>query len=175
MCKIHPTRRAISPRSPPICRTPPCAGWTCRGRRPRLRIRLHFRRQTPKRRAWFRAIANAPISVVTIPVVLKQRRLGSLLIVADPSDEIDEVWSAAQKQAAAGGALALAVLLRVQPLHPLGRLDRSDWRERRWRASRRATIPPGSNRRVAGICRYLPQDQQSCGSLVGPSRDQRPN
>jgi two-component system sensor histidine kinase UhpB len=60
--------------------------------------------------AWFRAIANAPISVVAIPIVLRQHRFGSVLIVADPSDEIDEVWSAAEKETAAGGALALAVL-----------------------------------------------------------------
>jgi two-component system sensor histidine kinase UhpB len=60
--------------------------------------------------AWFRAIANAPISVVAIPIVLRQHRFGSVLIVADPSNEIDEVWSGAEKQAAAGGALALAVL-----------------------------------------------------------------
>jgi len=60
--------------------------------------------------AWFRAIANAPLNVVAIPVVVRQQRLGSVLIVADPSDEIDEVWSGAQNQAAAGGALALAVL-----------------------------------------------------------------
>jgi two-component system, NarL family, sensor histidine kinase UhpB len=60
--------------------------------------------------AWFRAIANAPISVVAIPIVLRQHRFGSVLIVADPSDEIDEVWAAAEKETAAGGALALAVL-----------------------------------------------------------------
>jgi two-component system sensor histidine kinase UhpB len=76
--------------------------------------------------AWFRQIARAPISVVAIPIVLRQHRFGSVLIVADPSDEIDAVWSAAQTQAAAGGALALAVLFGSslfirRALEPLGR------------------------------------------------------
>jgi two-component system sensor histidine kinase UhpB len=75
--------------------------------------------------AWFRAIEDAPISVVAIPVVLQQHRLGSVLIVADSSDEIDQVWSASLKQAAAGGALALAVLFGSSffirwALRPLG-------------------------------------------------------
>lgn len=79
---------------------------------------------------WFRAIVQAPISVVTIPVVLKQRRLGSVLIVADPSDEIDEIWSAAQNQAVAGGVLTLAVLLASGllirwALRPLGLAGRA--------------------------------------------------
>jgi two-component system, NarL family, sensor histidine kinase UhpB len=74
---------------------------------------------------WFRAIVQAPISLVTIPVVLKQRRLGSLLIVADPSDEIDEVWSTVENEAIAGGALTLAVLMASslligRALKPLG-------------------------------------------------------
>ena len=56
---------------------------------------------------------------------MRQHRLGSVLIVADPSDEIDEVWSAAQTQAAAGGVLALAVLFASSlfirwALRPLG-------------------------------------------------------
>jgi two-component system, NarL family, sensor histidine kinase UhpB len=76
--------------------------------------------------AWFRAIAEAPIRVVTVPAVIKQRRLGSLLIVADPSAEIDEVWSTAKAQAVAGAALTLVVLLASSlfihwALRPLGR------------------------------------------------------
>jgi two-component system, NarL family, sensor histidine kinase UhpB len=75
--------------------------------------------------AWFRAIAEPPARVVTIPAVIKQRRLGSLLVVADPSDEIVEVWSTAKSQAIAGVALALVVLLASSlfihwALRPLG-------------------------------------------------------
>jgi two-component system, NarL family, sensor histidine kinase UhpB len=60
---------------------------------------------------WFRAIADAPLNVSAIPVVIGDRRLGSIFIVADPTDEIDEVWSAAQVQLVAGGALALVILI----------------------------------------------------------------
>jgi two-component system sensor histidine kinase UhpB len=91
---------------------------------------------------WFRAIVRAPISVVSIPVVLKQRRFGSLLIVADPSNEIDEAWASAKSQAAAGGGLALAVLaasslfirFALRPLRLVGnalsRLESGDYSAR---------------------------------------------
>lgn len=59
---------------------------------------------------WFRALARAPVNVVTIPVILRGHQVRSVLIVADPSDEIDEVWSAALTQAGAGGVLALALM-----------------------------------------------------------------
>src|SRR5450432_135120 len=61
--------------------------------------------------AWFRRMVGAKLYVSAIPVVLQGRRHGSIFIVADPSDEIDEIWSAARTQALAGGALALVVIL----------------------------------------------------------------
>ena len=60
---------------------------------------------------WFRALVNAPVEVASIPVVLRERSLEPVIIVADPSDVIDEIWSAARTEAATGAALALAVLL----------------------------------------------------------------
>ena len=60
---------------------------------------------------WFRALVHTQGDVTTIPVVIKGRRLASIVIVADPSDEIDEVWQQARAQLAAGGALAFAVVI----------------------------------------------------------------
>jgi two-component system sensor histidine kinase UhpB len=60
---------------------------------------------------WFQALVHAPVGVTMIPVAIRGRQLDSIAIVADPSDVIDEVWSQACTQVAAGGALALAVLI----------------------------------------------------------------
>jgi two-component system, NarL family, sensor histidine kinase UhpB len=108
--------------------------------------------------AWFRAMVDAPPNVSTIPVVVRDRQIGSLFIVADPSDEIDEVWSAAVAQIFAGGALAIAVLfassifirLALMPLSAAGaalaRLEAGDYDAR--------TAPRGSPEFVA-ICRKI--------------------
>ncbi len=74
---------------------------------------------------WFRALVHAPGDVATIPVVINGRHLGSIVIVADPSDVIDEVWLQARAQVAAGAALALAVIIATGvflqgSLRPLG-------------------------------------------------------
>ncbi|WP_294534218.1 histidine kinase [uncultured Rhodoblastus sp.] len=60
--------------------------------------------------AWLTALVRAPVGVTTIPVNVGGRRMGSIVIVGDPLDEIGEVWAAAKTQALAGGALALALL-----------------------------------------------------------------
>ncbi len=60
---------------------------------------------------WFRALVHAPADVTTIPVVFNGRGVASIVIVADPSEVIDEVWLQARAQVAAGGALALAVVI----------------------------------------------------------------
>ena len=60
---------------------------------------------------WFRALVDAPVEVSMIPVVFKERSLEPVVVVADPSDVIDEIWAAAKTEAATGAALAIAVLL----------------------------------------------------------------
>ncbi len=91
---------------------------------------------------WFRALVHSPSSVTTIPVVIKGRRLDSIIIVADPSDVVYEVWLQARTQVVAGGALALAVIVATGvfvrgSLRPLGvaggalaRLEAGDYGER---------------------------------------------
>jgi two-component system sensor histidine kinase UhpB len=59
---------------------------------------------------WFRALVNAPGEVAAIPVPLSDGRTESIVIVADPADEIDEVWEGARDHALVGGILALAAL-----------------------------------------------------------------
>jgi two-component system, NarL family, sensor histidine kinase UhpB len=60
--------------------------------------------------AWFRALVNAPIQVAAIPLVFKDHRTESIVIVADPSDEIDEAWLGARDHALLGALMALAAL-----------------------------------------------------------------
>jgi two-component system sensor histidine kinase UhpB len=60
--------------------------------------------------AWFRALVNAPIRVTAIPLVFKDHRTESIIVVADPSDEIDEAWTGARDHAVLGALTALAAL-----------------------------------------------------------------
>ena len=74
---------------------------------------------------WFRALVNPPTEVAAIPIVLNNRRMDSILVVADSSDVIDEAWAGARNEALAGVALALAAigatsLLVGRALKPLG-------------------------------------------------------
>jgi two-component system sensor histidine kinase UhpB len=59
---------------------------------------------------WFRALVNAPSEVAAIPVTFNDGQTESIIIVADPSDEIDEVWAGARDHALVGGLMALAAL-----------------------------------------------------------------
>jgi two-component system, NarL family, sensor histidine kinase UhpB len=74
---------------------------------------------------WFRALAGAPAETAVIPVVLKNGGTASIILVADPADEIDEVWDEARENALEGGLLALAAigvtsLLVGRAVRPLG-------------------------------------------------------
>jgi two-component system sensor histidine kinase UhpB len=60
--------------------------------------------------SWFRALVHVPSEVVAIPVVFNGRRMQSIVIVADPSDEIEEAWEGAREQALTGLLLALAAM-----------------------------------------------------------------
>jgi two-component system, NarL family, sensor histidine kinase UhpB len=74
---------------------------------------------------WFRALVGAPAEAAVIPVALKSGGTESIILVADPSDEIDEVWDEARENALEGGLLALAAigvtsLLVGRAVRPLG-------------------------------------------------------
>ena len=74
---------------------------------------------------WFRVLVNAPSEVAAIPVSLSDGRTESIVIVADPADEIDEVWDEAREDTLEGGLLALAAigvtsLLVGRAVKPLG-------------------------------------------------------
>ena len=91
---------------------------------------------------WFRALVNAPSEVAAIPVSLSDGRTESIIIVADPADEIDEVWAGARDHALVGAMMALAALgvtsmlvgRAVKPLGvasaTLGRLEAGDYAAR---------------------------------------------
>jgi two-component system sensor histidine kinase UhpB len=61
--------------------------------------------------SWFRALVHAPTGVTTIPVVARGRLLDWIVILADPTEVVGEVWRQARREAIGGGLLALAVLV----------------------------------------------------------------
>jgi two-component system, NarL family, sensor histidine kinase UhpB len=74
---------------------------------------------------WFRALVGAPAETAVIPVAMKDGGTESIILVADPSDEIDEVWDEARENALEGGLMALAAigvmsLLVGRAVRPLG-------------------------------------------------------
>ena len=74
---------------------------------------------------WFRALVHAPSEVAAIPVSLSDGGSESIVIVADPADEIDEVWAGARDHALVGAmmavaALAVTSLLVGRAVKPLG-------------------------------------------------------
>ena len=74
---------------------------------------------------WFRALVGAPAEVAVIPVAMKNGVTESIILVADPADEIDEVWDEARENALEGGLMALAAiglssLLVGRAVRPLG-------------------------------------------------------
>jgi two-component system, NarL family, sensor histidine kinase UhpB len=74
---------------------------------------------------WFRALVNAPSEVAAIPLRLSDGKTESIIIVADPADEIDEVWAGVRDHALVGalmalGALAVTSLLVGRAVKPLG-------------------------------------------------------
>ena len=91
---------------------------------------------------WFRALVNAPSEVTTVPVALKDGRTESIVIVADPFDEIDEAWDGARDHALLGALMAAAALAAttllvgraVKPLDVAGatlaRLEAGDYAAR---------------------------------------------
>ena len=74
---------------------------------------------------WFRALVGAPAETAVIPVAMKNGGTESIILVADPADEIDEVWEEARENTIEGGLLALAAigvtsLLVGRAVRPLG-------------------------------------------------------
>jgi two-component system sensor histidine kinase UhpB len=59
---------------------------------------------------WFRALVGAPAETAVIPVAMKNGGTESIILVADPADEIDEVWDEARENALEGGLLALVAM-----------------------------------------------------------------
>ena len=66
--------------------------------------------EEPGAPAWFRDLVNAPREFDSIPLIFNGRRTQSIVIVADPSDEIDEAWAGARDHALIGALMALAAL-----------------------------------------------------------------
>jgi two-component system sensor histidine kinase UhpB len=74
---------------------------------------------------WFRALVRAPAETAVIPIAMKDGGMESIILLADPEDEIDEVWNEARDHALVGGLMALAAigltsLLVGRAMRPLG-------------------------------------------------------
>ena len=59
---------------------------------------------------WFRSLVNAPNQVVSIPIVFNDRRMNSIVIVADSSDVVDNAWTGARDAALTGALLAMVAM-----------------------------------------------------------------
>jgi len=91
---------------------------------------------------WFRTLVRAPSEVESFPVLLDGRPMESIVIVADPLDEIDEAWAGARDEMlvvsllaiAAMGAMSLLVGRAMKPLGVAGatlaRLEAGDYAAR---------------------------------------------
>ena len=110
---------------------------------------------------WFRALVRAPAETAVIPVAMRNGGTESIILVADPADEIDEVWEEARENALEGGLIALAAIAVTSLL--VGRAVKpSGSRGRRSRGSRPATIPRAP--RIAGPPRSAPSTPRSTAS-----------
>jgi two-component system, NarL family, sensor histidine kinase UhpB len=73
---------------------------------------------------WFRALVRAPSQIASFPVLLNGRRMASIVVIADPSDEIDEAWAGARDELLVVAVLAAAMvamsLLIGRAVKPLG-------------------------------------------------------
>jgi two-component system, NarL family, sensor histidine kinase UhpB len=74
---------------------------------------------------WFRALVRAPAETAVIPIAVNNGGTESIILVADPADEIDEVWVGARDHALVGGLMALLAigvtsLLVGRAVRPLG-------------------------------------------------------
>ena len=122
---------------------------------------------------WFRALVRAPVGVTAIPVVLNGHRLNSIVIVSDPSDEVDEVWLQARDEVAGGSALALAVIVATgmfvrRSLRPLGvagaalaRLEAGDFNAR---------AETSGSPEFVDICRRINRLAEALASLSADNR-----
>jgi len=74
---------------------------------------------------WFRALVGAPVETAVVPMATRDGGTESIVLVADPADEIDEVWDEARGNAVEGGLMALLAvsatsLLVGRAVRPLG-------------------------------------------------------
>ena len=52
--------------------------------------------------AWFQSLVGVPVMTTTLPVMVGQRRLNTIVIQPDPTEIVAEVWEEAKEQLAAG-------------------------------------------------------------------------
>src|SRR5262245_12539014 len=60
--------------------------------------------------AWFAALIEPPIERRVVPVIVGERRIGTVGVVSEPKDEIGEKWEATSVLVAAGLGLTLIVI-----------------------------------------------------------------
>ncbi len=123
--------------------------------------------------AWFQRLVVAPVTTMTMPVIVGPRRLNFIVIQPDPTEIVAQVWSEAKGQLVAGGALALAVLVvtnllvrvALRPLteagETLAKLEAGDY------AARAQAVGPPE---IAGLARRINRLGEALGDLTGDVR-----
>ena len=123
--------------------------------------------------AWFQRLVSAPVSTMTMPVIVGPRRLNFIVIQPDPTEIVAQVWSEAEGQLIAGGALALAVVLvtnllvrvALRPVSEAGetlaKLEAGDYAARA-----RVRGPP----EIAELARRINRLGEALGDLSGDVR-----
>jgi two-component system, NarL family, sensor histidine kinase UhpB len=137
--------------------------------------------------AWFAALIAAPVASRDVPVIVNGARIGSVEIVAEPRDEIAEVWS----NTVALGAVALAVNIAViamlyvlfgrvlDPLSGVGRgladLERRNYRVRlpRPRAQELAAITDRFNALAQALDAARADNEKLNHRLIAAQDDER--
>ena len=112
-------------------------------------------RQAP---VWFVSLIHPEQTTVEVPIAIKGRSLGSLVVSSHPTDEIAEIWDGILTQIEIGSAIAAALLLitmtvvsrALRPIHALGEAMTAI------EAGRYDTrVEPNGSPELAAICRKL--------------------
>jgi two-component system, NarL family, sensor histidine kinase UhpB len=127
-------------------------------------------RQPP---AWFVALVRPEPTMIRIPLTSHGSDLGSLVIGAEPSDEISEIWDGIVTQLVVGAFIALVLFLITaavvnRALRPLNSLAGAMTRVEAGDYSTRVT--PAGPPELAAICRRLNHLVEALGSVMEDRR-----
>jgi two-component system sensor histidine kinase UhpB len=127
-------------------------------------------RQVPE---WFVTLIHPEQTIVSVPVVVNGRSLGSLVIASHPTDEIAEIWDDIVTQIEVGSAIAAALVLLTitvvnRALAPINALAEAMTGIEAGRYDTR--VRPGGSPELAAICGKLNHLASVLGTTVEDKR-----